>query len=76
MRHLRRALAALAGLEAFQTGGAEAVDGVGDEATFDETFGNLAVRSGDTAFEIQLNEYEGDVRAAAVELAEGVLAGG
>jgi len=27
------------------------VDGVGDEACFDETFGNPAVRSGNSAFE-------------------------
>ena len=63
-------------VQQFGAGGAEAVDGLGDEAWFQEGLGNLAVVSGDTGFQIQLNEYDGDVRATVVGLAEGVIAAG
>ena len=63
-------------IQQFGAGGSEPVDDLGDEAYFEEGSGNLAVLSGDTAFQIQLNEYDGDARATVVGLAEGVLAAG
>jgi hypothetical protein len=60
-------------VEAFLVEGV-AVDGVGDEAAFDELVGSLVVASGDFTFELQLLEVPGDVKAHAVALAEIVLA--
>jgi hypothetical protein len=59
----------------FGAGGSEPVD-VGDEASFEEGSGNLAVRQGDVAFQIQLLIFDGDVKATVIGLAEGVLAAG
>jgi hypothetical protein len=63
-------------IQQFGAGGSPAVEGVGDEAYFEEGSGNLAVRSGDVGFQIQLNEYYGDARATVIGLAERVLAAG
>jgi hypothetical protein len=60
-------------VEAFLVDG-EAVDGVGDEAAFDENVGSLVVASGDFTFELQLLDVPGDLKGQAVELAEIVLA--
>jgi hypothetical protein len=59
-------------VEAFLLEG-EAVDGVGDEAAFDELVGSLVVASGDFTFELQLLDVPGDLKAHAVALAEVVL---
>ena len=46
------------------------------EPGFEEAFRPLFMLAHrDTAFEIQLNEYDGDVPATVVEIAEVVLAG-